>query len=132
MYLKFIFQMTSALKQKIGPERAKWEVMRNMIRLVDYAWTQADEIVDNRPKNREKRWFNGSHVALLMNMDDLDNENCKVCMGLIMWSLVLKLILNHQESLCTEKLYIVKFRAPFDEAGLHKTGQTAENCLQNV
>jgi hypothetical protein len=44
----------------------------------------------------------------------------------------LKLILIHQESRCTEKLNIVKFRAPFGEAGLHKKGQTVENCLQNV
>jgi hypothetical protein len=42
------------------------------------------------------------------------------------------IILIHQESRCTEKLNIVKFRAPFGEAGLHKKGQTVENCLQNV
>jgi hypothetical protein len=44
----------------------------------------------------------------------------------------LKFILIHQESRCTEKLNLVKFRAPFGEAGLHKKGQTVENCLQNV
>jgi hypothetical protein len=48
-----------------------------------------------------------------------------------MW-LWLKLILIHQESRCTEKLNLVKFRAPFGEAGLHKKGQTVQNCLQNV
>jgi hypothetical protein len=46
------------------------------------------------------------------------------------WHL-LKLILIHQESRCTEKLNIV-FRAPFGEAGLHKKSQTVPNCLQNV
>jgi hypothetical protein len=44
----------------------------------------------------------------------------------------LKLILIHQKSRCTEKLNLVKFCAPFGEAGLHKKGQTVEKCLQNV
>jgi hypothetical protein len=44
------------------------------------------------------------------------------------WSL-LKLILNHQESRCTENHNIVKFRTLFGEAGLHKKGQTADFTL---
>jgi hypothetical protein len=51
---------------------------------------------------------------------------------LFWWFSISRLILIHQESRCTEKLNIVKFRAPFGEAGLHKKGQTVENCLQNV
>jgi hypothetical protein len=39
------------------------------------------------------------------------------------------LILFHQESRCTEKLNIVKFRAPLGESGLHKKGQTADFSL---
>jgi hypothetical protein len=79
MYLKFIFQMTSALRQKIGTERATWKVMLNMIKFVDDAWKKTDEIVDKRPDNKQKKDFNGSHVALLMDMADLDKENCEVC-----------------------------------------------------
>jgi hypothetical protein len=41
----------------------------------------------------------------------------------------LKLILNHQESRCTENHNIVKFRALFGEAGLHKKGQIADFTL---
>jgi hypothetical protein len=51
----------------------------------------------------------------------------------------LKLILNHQESRCTENHNIVKFRTLFGEAGLHKKGQTADftlcahsACAQNL
>jgi hypothetical protein len=50
------------------------------------------------------------------------NWNCRI-------SSVLKLILNHQESRCTENHNIVKFRALFGDAGLHKKGQTADFTL---
>jgi hypothetical protein len=68
-----------------------------------------------QPKSISGRFFGGNCVSVWH-------------IFLLLWPVFLKLILNHQESRCTENNNIVKFRALFGEASLHKKGKQ-QNCL---
>jgi hypothetical protein len=58
-----------------------------------------------------------------------DSRDSSTSFTALLASNLLKLILNHQESRCTETNDMVKFRALFAESSLHKKGKQ-QTCLQ--